>query len=343
MAVNPESAELADKKLVSKRIAPLPVSKDSFTNTTHHHHHDNHHHHQQQPLNVAQAAEKQLRDELIILTNTTSEIYSTVPPHQQHPCQTVPESYILSEQTRLQAQKNRQPYVPVKVHVSHRPTNDDVGRIYNPYSIQSEYEKYVKYGFIFEPLNVSHNASSTTTGQQHDQQSPPVFISSQNANNMSIATTAKSPRTTTTKQATTTNPNIAFSSEAISPYARPNASQLQYRNPVGNDKLLDHAKGYTSVEAASLRKANYDDDEEIYEEDGSGEYLEPKVASTAAAYNNSSSRRGSKVSSQEQYQDEYDLANKMVKRSNPNLELVNSINKELKRIKTGYQPDASQA
>jgi hypothetical protein len=47
-----------------------------------------------------------------------------------------------------------------------------------------------------------------------------------------------------------------------------------------------------------------------------------------------------------QYQDEYDIANKLNRKKtaiNPNLELINSINEELKRIKTGYLPDHSNA
>lgn len=55
---------------------------------------------------------------------------------------------ILSEDSKsvLKAQ-----HIPVKIHVDHQPSNDDTQRIYNPYFIKNEYERYTKNGFIFEP------------------------------------------------------------------------------------------------------------------------------------------------------------------------------------------------
>lgn len=145
------------------------------------------------------------------------------------------------------------------------------------------------------------------------------------------------------------------------------------KNPVDNDRLLDSARGvnfnsgnvnYGFVDEAEIRG--------VYNQ------LKPSevatISNTASGGNNKRARRSRKNQVTDQttdpsgimstttivmkttekqkreddsdyekmYEDEYDVANK-IRKSNPNLQLIDSINKELKKVTTGYKADASNA
>lgn len=204
----------------------------------------------------------------------------------------------------------------------------------------------MKDGFLFEPINVNTK----------DHQAKP----------------------------STTNANVSFTSDIISPYTRtmglsnqqqPPQATVMLKNPVDHDRLLDAARG-AHVNHAFV---NHETEFRNYNQ------LKPSSSNTvvdgqAAAARNGSGKRarrggtGHRTKNQtsvvidqpsssgsnskknvvgvdemmnhdyeRMYEDEYDVANKAVRKSNPNLQLIDSINKELKRVATGYRPDASNA
>jgi hypothetical protein len=229
------------------------------------------------------------------------------------------------------------PHIPVKVHVSSKPTVEDITRVYNPYPLQNEYDKYVKDGFLFEPLKKDSKSSVS-----------------------SVVTHSAA--------------NVAFSSEAISPYARKDNAAIHVKNPVDNDKLLavarsggnaynnmaysnderQHQQQATSLtkawgrepssefkkappgSASSSRKATphrYVNDDYDHPDDRESlpKYDERKYPSSNEILHINDSK----------YQDELDIANKFYKSAGANQEIVENINKEIRRIKTGYknEPD----
>jgi len=187
---------------------------------------------------------------------------------------------------------------PVKVHVAHKPTSEDVARVYNPYPLQDEYEQYSKNGFLFE------NIQSTNKTHIHKK----------------------------------IRADVVFTSESISPYTRKEAHSLVYKNPV-TDKVADLARGYDSSMTEFQNLNNL--------KNTSG--YNPKPASSKLSFHTNSDGVGNSsvenivdVTAQRIvtsfYEDEYDIANKMQKKkgANENSNLINSINSELKRMKSGY-------
>lgn len=256
--------------------------------------------------------------------------------------------------------------MPVKVHVAHKPTVEDITRVYNPYPIQvnyylilliilildvkfkpnflkNEYEKFVKDGFLFEPIKVN------------------------------------------TKEAfkPSTNVNVSFTSDIISPYTRkdrggatsqPPSATVMLKNPVDHDRLLDAARGnvnHAFVNDTEFRNYNQQQQQQqqqlkqtttdeatkarrVRRSGGGGSRKSNANAQSVSAEQaiGSHARREEGVAAggvgemhdyERMYEDEYDVANKAVRKSNPNLQLIDSINKELKRVATGYRPDASNA
>jgi hypothetical protein len=175
------------------------------------------------------------------------------------------------------------PHVPVKVHVANKPTVEDITRVYNPYPLHNEYEKYVKDGFLFEPLK-----NQKQTGQQQA--------------------------------------NVAFSSEVISPYARTNTGALEVKNRAQNDKLLNVARHGQSNVGFEREKTS-----EFQKRVPSGGSVIPVTHTTSSA-----------PSIHKQYEDELDLANRFYKSAGTNAEIVNNINKEIERLKSGYKNEAGQ-
>ena len=265
-----------------------------------------------------------------------------------------------------ESSKNKH-HLPVRVHVSHKPTSDDTNRVYNPYQLQNDYEKYVKNGFVFEPLKSKSSQSMPENIKQSSFRSitkiGPSGSSSNNSNNLSHYNS---------------NVNVAFSSEVISPYSR-KENTVYVKNPVDNDQLLNYARGgaghvnpafkseletefqnfnnlksYSDVKIESKNEQasqmfhraknsqSADGENETLYRQLKKSYQSRKVADSSHQQPNKSEDSSENL---RDYEDEYDIANKMNRRVNlhANHELINSINKELKRIKTGYQPDTSNA
>ena len=219
-------------------------------------------------LNKLSDKKIETKSQISILTNS-SEILHNNPNGTDNP------SVVVSEFS-----KPYQAHIPIKVHVTSKPTVEDTTRVYNPYPFQNEYDKYFKNGFLFEPVE--------STGES--------------------------------KQVTV-NANAKFTSDLISPYNRKDNS-IYYKNYVSNDKLLDYARE-SKVGFGKMNLAFKDESESEFK--------------NLNNLKNKSATIDSKI-----YEDELDLINKFNKNSNnvySNYELVDSINQELKRIKTGYKPN----
>ena len=242
-----------------------------------------------------------------------------------------------------------QSHIPLKTHVSHKPTVEDTSRVYNPYPIKNEYEKYSKNGFIFEPLKPQLEISIPTT------------ISKENSFKISSQNTKQNP-------SKLINANVNFSSELLSPYKR---------NDIMNEKIFESQAFYTEAKII-------DDDQEYNKQiDFETEFKNYnnsklnfqykdinfdiyKNQTTENSPHNKNFRifrnikdnhnkidqiknfhttRQVNADHDKHFIDEYDIANKLStnKSLNQNLELINSINEELKKIKTGYLTDYSNA
>jgi hypothetical protein len=83
----------------------------------------------------------------------------------------------------------------------------------------------------------------------------------------------------------------------------------------------------------------------LYKNLKSNKSLVNAVKSNSRKKEEADSARGDDDDNDVIYQDEFDIINKMNRKmnKNSNLDLINSINKELKRIKTGYQESSSNA
>ena len=135
---------------------------------------------------------------------------------------------ILSEASKLS-------HSPSRVQVMHKPTVSDTSRVYNPYPVKNEYDRYMKSGgMLFEqPPSSSHyqGGAHTDTGMTKAElrRQSTSLITKPNINNA----------------------NIAFSSESISPYTRRDSfsqgQKVQYKNAVDNDQLLNISRGYVNA------------------------------------------------------------------------------------------------
>ena len=84
---------------------------------------------------------------------------SSLPPHHHYPppAPHLPSNIIAGNAPPMLLPLPPPPHVPVRIHVSHKPTVEDISRVYNPYPIQNEYERFVKNGFLFEPVVDAYN------------------------------------------------------------------------------------------------------------------------------------------------------------------------------------------
>lgn len=152
------------------------------------------------------------------------------------------------------------------------------------------------------------------------------------------------------------NPNVAFNSNIISPYQRKDRettglATIVVKNPVDNDRLLDAARGAhvnhgfvgdtefknsdaAPVETNKRRRRSVVANRKNQVNDGEG----GPTTSTPAKKSADDS-----VNNYEKMYDEYDNTGRVIRKSNPNLQLIDSINKELKRVTTGFNPDTSNA
>lgn len=217
--------------------------------------------------------------------------------------------------------------------------------------LKNEYEKFVKDGFLFEPIKASLNANKEPLKQ-------------------------------------VTSANVSFTSDIIAPYTRkdrnvssqPPTATVMLKNAVDHDRLLDAARGAhtnhafvndTEFRSYTNQQSNSNADGQTIVGGGGGSKrarrgvgggasagggrkpnqvigseTEANVNQTTlmtAAKKNSGDVVGDVHDYERMYEDEYDVANKAIRKSNPNLQLIDSINKELKRVATGYRPDASNA
>lgn len=188
--------------------------------------------------------------------------------------------------------------------------------------LKNEYEKYIKNGFLFEPLKVntkSNNSAATSN---------------------------------------LLNPNVSFGSDLISPYRgvkdnhHSTLATIILKNPVDNDQLLDVARGVTS--ANSIYQAEHINHTFVNNtEFRNYNYLKSLVSDTNtqpitsfnsdmtnSCGNNKKNRRSMNRRNQietiagasactnqvhanndyeKMYEDEYDLANKYTRKSSSNL------------------------
>ena len=343
----------SESKPSLKKIAPMPLSTTTSTIPT------------TTPVKKPTTtelpplahSEKQTRSQVSILT-TNNDIYST------------PQVGLADE---------RGHHVPLRVHVAHKPTQEDTSRCYNPYAIQNEYEKYVRNGFVFEPLKSKSSQSMPESQIRQQQQQQQQQNSFKHKINPASASSSRM-----------NNANVSFTSEAISPYARKENAVLintQLKNPVENDKLLSYARGHLNKgfetefqnfnNLKSFPDSQLQQQQQLQVQQQQEEFYRSKFPDSSKTndeendddhvlYNklkkSHNARKGAKTKEQNSgesatslvgddddndvvYQDEYDMINKMNRKTNANanIELINSINKELKRIKTGYQADTSNA
>ncbi|CAF0753312.1 unnamed protein product [Brachionus calyciflorus] len=229
------------------------------------------------------------KSQVSILTNNT-EILLNNPEHDYNPI-------IIAENA-----KPYKPHVPIKVHVENKPTVADTTRVYNPYPLQNEYEKYFKNGFLFEPINHQPSTSASHSPKRSN-----------------------------------INANVNFTSDLISPYSR-RENTLFLKTPTQNDKLLDYAR-QSKTSFGNVNHSFIKDDSEVESEFQNLNHLKNKPSDKMDKKYNGDEER--------YYEDELDLINKYRKKSenklNANAELINSINQELKRLKTGYKPNGSNA
>jgi hypothetical protein len=244
----------------------------------------------------------------------------------------------------------------LKAHVLQKPTVEDTSRVYNPYPIKNEYEKYAKNGFLFEPLKPQLEISIPTTISKKNS----FKLSSQNKNQIDVIN----------KHNNIINANVNFSSEVLSPYKRNDMDMMNVES--NKEQLLEGRTFYHDQESKMMLSRiqnqqndfktefqNYnnlklnsiikDTDLEIYKyEMNENSQQNKKFSEKNSKYNQSKKNFDKTIAhepNEKQFFDEYDIANKLEskKNLNHNLELINSINEELKKIKTGYLPDYSNA
>ncbi len=232
----------------------------------------------------------QTHSDVSIVTNESNYDFFSLPSSHNN--------LIFSEDSKNIISSHR----PVKVHVSHKPTSDDIERVYNPYPLQDEYEQYYKNGFLFENIQ--------PTPKSHGNKK---------------------------KRA-----DVVFTSDSISPYSRKDPHCLVYKNPV-NDKVSELSRGYDSS-MTEFQNLNNLKNTSGYNLKSTSSKLSSKL--TGEEVENSSVENIIKETDQRVvnslYEDEYYIANKIQKNkndANENSNLINSINSELKRMKSGYRPN----
>ena len=233
------------------------------------------------------------------------------------------EDIIISEGSKHKASH----HIPVKVHVKNEPTQLDTSRVYNPYPVQEEYEKYVKNGFVFEPL------------KPNDTSKP--------KDDMRRITSIGLDNNRPVKNPNIGNANIAFSSEAISPYYKKD-NKIVYKNPVDNDKLLNQSRGITNKALKRDSLTEFQNLNNLKNFSDSRTKLDTKEKSFDGDKPQRNNKTGivAKGFEDEQpvnyrlYEDEYYLEN-MLNRKNMNNDVIDSINKEIKKLKNGLNQNTS--
>ena len=214
-------------------------------------------------------------------------------------------NFVLSEDSKsvLKAQ-----HVPVKVHVDHKPSNQDTQRIYNPYFIKNEFEQYSQNGFLFEPIVSQEQAGQVANLKAAD---------------------------------------AVFGTESISPYNRNNRSALSYKNAnAQSDKLTDSVRGYTNLYAIdsstefqnlnNLKNADYRIKQSNPNVKSGSEFC---TSMENSSFGNITEMPSQRLVANNAFEDEYEIARKLQKNSssdNSN-QLVSSISQELKKMNPVYK------
>ena len=280
---------------MAKRIAPLSREETKKMNET-------------QIFKVS-PVEKQTRTDVSIITNSSNDMYSMPLAHSH-----LDPNVILSETSKLS-------HSPTRLHVIHKPTVSDTSRVYNPYPVKNEYDRFVKSGgLLFEPIQrIQSNGTHSETA-------------------MSKAELRRQSTSLITKP-NIKNANIAFSSESISPYTRRDSfkqgQQLSYKNPVDNDQLLNISRGYVNNHLKKETEfQNFNQLKTFNEHDRN---LEEHFQQQQQQPNYSNiNTPPAKIKLNES-----ELSNKILikKTDQTNLNLINSISNELRKFQqTGYQP-----
>ncbi len=217
-------------------------------------------------------------------------------------------------------QQQQQKHKPVKLHVQHKPTDNDIQRINNPYEFQDEFASYSKNGFLFEPLRQQNEAhipepSTTTTINTSTQQQTKII-------NLKLK---KSKRDNTSDEPI--YPKIALKTISTSSYQnKAYEPETQFQN-FNQLNIVDSRNGNGSTSGSN--KTNAASSSGIDSQDR----LKPSLKVNSLEYDSNYT-----------YEDEYDVRNKYRKSNmKNNIELVESINKEIDRIKFKFEDDSSLA
>jgi hypothetical protein len=286
-------------------------------------------------------SEKQTKSHVSIITN--NDIYS------------LPQSTIAEQK----------PHTPLRFNSIHKPTEEETSRSYNPYIIKNEYDRYMKSGFILDPIKPIETKNVIDNQNQNQIRRYPSF-------------NTKAKYIGPNNKINSNHANVSFSSEVISPYSRRDNHpyiNTNVKNPVDNDPLINYARGahvnkgfetefqnfnnlnsfldnknlnLSNEQQKKLRYNKIDDDDDddiLYRNLKSNKSLIKAAKLKIKQREENSNSRTDDDDNDVIYQDEFDIINKMNRKmnKNSNLDLINSINKELKRIKTGYQESSSNA
>lgn len=247
-------------------------------------------------LNKMSPVDKQIRNEISIITTSNNDVLYSSPSNKQQE-----HNVILSENVKLHS--------PTRVHVLHKPTVSDTSRVYNPYPIKNEYDKYTKNGFLFESLNQQGQQNEIVLTKSEQRRLSTQLMTKPNINNA----------------------NVAFSSESISPYTRKD-NKIIYKNAVDNDHLLNLSRGYVNTQ--------FKKETEFQNFNNLKQQRETSLLEHNPDYSTSvPQQQQQQLSNNKLYEDEYDIANKLKRKPEQNMRLINSINNELKKFHSGHQQD----
>lgn len=272
--------------------------------------------------------EPNLKPERVKRTNPSDDKFNIVSMEPQNNNKAMNYAEIMSPVTEKPPMR---PHVPVRVHVPNKPTENEINRVYNPYAAQDEYETYMKNGFLFEPLGGNTNLSTFSVQSTSILNRTPVHQS-----NISIRSETLAP--IKHKRSEKKPVKTSYTNKTYEPDTEfRNLNQLHSNNPssftnsesLGRSNKPSPAKGSTANIKATVVNAEHNS----YESDGDYSRI-------------NSSKKNSKNSYENKfyYDDEHDLANKYERTNNKsNLDLLTSIHKEIKRIKTGLDEDSSKA
>jgi hypothetical protein len=224
------------------------------------------------------------------------------------------------------------PHVPIRVHVPNKPSENEINRIYNPYTAKDEYETYMKNGFLFEPLGANSNMSTFSVQSTSILSRTPVHQS-----------------------------NISIRSETIAP-ARPKRSEKKTIKGAHTNKTFEPDTEFKNLnQLKSNDTASFSNFESLgrigHQQQGPPKGSTANIKATIVNAEskshesdndriNSTKKDNNSYENKFYYDDEHDLVNKYERSNNKaNLDLMNSIHNEIKRnkIKIGLDGDSSKA